>query len=335
MTNQREKKKGIKVYIPLILVIILVLGGSVYWFIEYSKYIRTDDAHIDAHDVTVSSKVMGRISEVFADEGDMVKKGQLLAVLDSTDLVVQKKQALASKLQVEASVAQAEAQHQFNLKNNKVLEIALEKSQTDYERAKSQYEGGVITLERFENAQKDLQTAQAQLEASRSQEKVSAAAVTTSKAALSSAEAQIDVIQNQINNCKLYAPNDGVIGRRWLLPGDIASVGQSIYTVLDDQNIWVSVFIEETNLQELYEGESVLFTVDAYPDETFTGKIFELGSNTASLFSLIPASNASGNFTKVTQRVQLKVSIDGTTEGSDLSSFRLLSGMSAVVRIIR
>jgi membrane fusion protein (multidrug efflux system) len=75
--------------------------------------------------------------------------------------------------------------------------------------------------------------------------------------------------------------------------------------------------------------------LDSYPDVTFTGKILTLGSNTASQFSLIPANNASGNFTKVTQRVQIKISIDGMEDGKNLANYHILSGMSAVVKIIR
>jgi len=139
----------------------------------------------------------------------------------------------------------------------------------------------------------------------------------------------------QLNNTRLAAPSDGLIGKRWLLPGDIAQPGQSIYTIVNNRNEWISIFLEETKLENIYIGQPVYFNLDTYPDVTFTGKIMTLGSNTASQFSLIPANNASGNFTKVTQRVQLKVSIDGTREGKDLSQFRILSGMSAVVKIHR
>ncbi len=82
-------------------------------------------------------------------------------------------------------------------------------------------------------------------------------------------------------------------------------------------------------------GQKVRFTIDAFDGVKFTGKIFMIGSTTASVFSLIPASNASGNFTKVTQRVPVKISIEGTDNNKDISSFNILSGMSAVVKIIR
>jgi len=330
-----KKEKTKKVYIPLILITVLLLIGFVYWYMDYSKYIKTDDAHVETDNVSVSSKILGRILQVYAEEGDSVKKGQLIAVLDSSDLVAQKNQAIANRLTAEASISQAEAKYQFDLKNNQVLEISLNKAQEDFARAKSQFEGDVITREQFDHARKTLETAQAQLEAARSQAKVSLASIASARATVANAEAQIKVLETQLNNTRLAAPSDGLIGKRWLLPGDIAQPGQSIYTIVNNRNEWISIFLEETKLENIYIGQPVYFNLDTYPDVTFTGKIMTLGSNTASQFSLIPANNASGNFTKVTQRVQLKVSIDGTREGKDLSQFRILSGMSAVVKIHR
>jgi membrane fusion protein (multidrug efflux system) len=279
--------------------------------------------------------MLGRINELFVDEGAVVKKGQLLAVLDSTDMVAQKNQTIAAKMLAEASVLQARAKYQYDLKNNKVLEIALSKTQEDFDRAKIQFSGNVITQEQFDHAKKALETAQAQLEAARSMVNVSSAQIESAQAAVESAQAQINLISTQLNNSKLFAPSDGVIGKRWLMPGDIAQPGQSIFTIVNDNKLWVSIFLEETKLENLHVGQPVIFTLDTYSGVTFTGKILTLGSNTASQFSLIPASNASGNFTKVTQRVQLKISIDGVTEGKNLSDYRILSGMSAVVKIIR
>jgi len=334
-THPIKKETNLKVYIPLVLIIVLILGGVIYWYLDYSKYIKTDDAHVETDNVSVSSKIIGRISQVFAEEGDSVKQGQLIAVLDSTDLVAQKNQAIAVKLQTEASIAQAEAKYQYDLKSNKVLEIMLSKAEDDFARAKSQFKSDVITQEQYDHTKKVMETAQAQLEASRSQAKVSNAIIASTKAAVASAEAQINVIGTQINNTRLYAPTDGLVGKRWLLPGDITQPGQSIFTIVNNRKLWVSIYLEETKMENLHVGQPVIFTLDTYPDITFTGKIMTLGSNTAAQFSLIPANNAAGNFTKVTQRVQLKISIDGTKDGKSLSEYRILSGMSAVVKIIR
>ncbi len=336
MENKHVKKeKNGKIYIPLILVIVLVLGGGIVWYIDYAKYIKTDDAHLDADNVGVSPKILGRVSQLFVDEGDSVKQGELIAVIDSTDLVAQRNQAIAGKQLAEAAVVQARAKYDFDIENNKVLEISLSRTKEDFDRAKSQFDGSVITKEQYDHAKKALETAQAQLGAAHSQVGVSKAMIQSSEAAVESAQAQINTISTQLNNTKLFAPCTGVVGKRWLLPGDIAQPGQSIFSIINGKKLWVSVFLEETKLEGLKIGQPVLFTIDTYPDATFTGKIFTIGSNTASQFSLIPPSNASGNFTKVTQRVQLKISIDGMTDGKKLSDYRILSGMSAIVKIIR
>jgi len=330
-----KKERSGKVYIPLILIIMLLLGGVIYWYIDYSKYINSDDAHVAANNVAVSSKILGRISQVFAIEGDSVKKGQLIVLIDSTDMVALKNQAISAKMQAEAAVVQAEAKFQYDLKNNKVQDITISRLQEDFDRANSQFKSDVITREQYDHAKKALETAKAQLEADLSQAKVSSALIKTSHAAVESAQAQINLIETQINNTRLYAPCDGIVGKRWLLPGDVAQPGQSIFTIINDRNLWISVFLEETKLENLHIGQPCIFSLDTYPGVTFTGKIIELGSNTAAEFSLIPANNASGNFTKVTQRVELKLSIDGVKDGKKLTAFRILSGMSAVVKIIR
>ena len=107
--KQTKKEKSGKVYIPLILVIALVLGGGVYWYIDYTKYIKTDDAKVESDNVAVSPKMLGRISQLFAEEVQRLKQGQLLAVLDSADMVAQKNQTIAAKTLAEASVLQARA----------------------------------------------------------------------------------------------------------------------------------------------------------------------------------------------------------------------------------
>jgi membrane fusion protein (multidrug efflux system) len=330
-----KKETSKRVYIPLILVVVLVLGGGINWYIDYSKYIQTDDAHVESDYVAVSPKIPGRIISVYASEGDLVKQGQLIAELDSADLSAQKNQAIAGGVVADAAIDQAEAKYQYELKNNKVLEISLSKAQDDFERTKRQYNGGVITQEMYDHAKKTVETALAQLDAARSQTKVSEAQIKSAQAAKQSAEALINVIQTQIDNTKLFAPCDGVAGKRWLLPGDIVQPGQSIYTIVNNSKLWISVFLEETKLENLHQGQSAIFTLDTYPDVTFTGKIITIGSSTASQFSLIPANNAAGNFTKVTQRVQIKISIDGTKDGKNPINYNILSGLSAVVRIIR
>ena len=333
--NETKKKNNLRVYIPLIIIVLMVVAGAGYWYKEYSKYISTDDAHVDTDNVAVSSKMLGRITSVFAEEGDKVAAGELLAVLDSSDLQSQKISALAAIEQVKANLAQVEAKFNYDKENIKVLDVSLKKAQQDFDRAKSQFDGGIITREQFEHAQSAHESAEATLKAAKSQLEVSQAAIKSSRAAVQSAEAQVQVIETQLKNTQLYAPISGIIAKKWLLPGDVVQPGQSVFTVTNDDKLWVAVYLEETKIAGVHTGQQTNFTIDAFPGVDFTGKVYSIGSNTASQFSLIPPNNASGNFTKVTQRVPLKVSIDGVVDGGDLSNYNVLAGMSAVVKIIK
>jgi membrane fusion protein (multidrug efflux system) len=330
-----KKKKNLKIYIPLIVVSALVLVGCIYWYIDYAKYIKTDDAYVTSDVVTVSPKFMGRISRLHVEEGDSVKQGELLAELDSTDLLAQKQQVVSGKLQTEANKLQAMAKLQYDKKNTEVLKIGLERAKEDFDRARVQYSGEVITKEQYDHLKKAFETAQVQYAASQAQVEVSRTQINSAETAIATSQAQIEVIDTQLKNARLYAPVDGVVAKRWLLAGDIANVGQSIYTINNNSRFWVMIYLEETKVGKLHLGEPAIFTLDTYPGVTFNGKIFLLGSTTASQFSLIPPSNASGNFTKVTQRVPIKISIDGADGGKALNSYRLMTGMSAVVKIVR
>lgn len=333
--TEKKKKKGIRVYIPLIIVVVVVIAGAAYWYREYSKYIKTDDAHVDTDNVAVSSKMLGRITDLYADEGDNVKQGELLAVLDSSDLHAQKVSALAAIEQGKANLEQVQAKYSYDKENLKVLEINVKKAQQDFDRAESQMQGGVITREQYENVQNALETANARLAAAKSQLNVSQAAIKSSRTVIDAEKARVEVIETQIQNTKLYSPINGVVARRWLLAGDVVQPGQSVYTVTNPDKLWMAVYLEETKIAGIHIGQESNFTIDAFPDVTFTGKITYIGSNTASQFSLIPPNNASGNFTKVTQRVPLKISIDAAADGKNLNNYRILAGMSGVVKIIK
>jgi membrane fusion protein (multidrug efflux system) len=330
-----SKNNRLRVYIPLAIVIIIVLAGAFYWYRDYSRYITTDDAHVDAHNVSIGSKILGRISAIYAKEGDVIKQGTILADLDSSDFLAQRNQSLALRAQAVANLRQSEVKFGSDQKSILVHEINLERAGEDLTRAKSQLEGGVITPEQFDHIKKAYETASAQIEAAKALLMVSKSMISTASSAVETANAQVKVIDNQIKNTRLYAPDDGIIAKEWLLAGDIVQPGQSVFTLTINKNLWVVAFLEETNISEINIGQDVRFTIDAFPGVRFNGKVFLVGSSTASVFSLIPANNASGNFTKVTQRIPIRVSIESADNNKDISTFNILSGMSAVVKIIK
>ncbi len=329
------KARRIRAYILLAVVVgALVLFGY-KWYKNYTLHIKTDDAYIEADRVSVSSKMLGRIAVLYAQEGDTVKKGQLLVELDSTDLVAQKVQAKAAINSAQANANQTLAKYELDKKTIKVQEVALERAKEDLDRATLQLNGNVITKEQFDHIKKTYESAQAQLEVYKAQLMVSQSMIESAQQTVQLSSTQLNTVETQLKNMQVYAPVSGRVAKRWLLPGDIAQPSQSIFTVTKNDSLYVTAYFEETKVADLFVGKKVQFTVDAYPDVTFNGAITYIASNTAAQFSLIPPNNASGNFTKVTQRIPVRMSILGSDNNGKYKDIQLVAGMSVYVTILR
>lgn len=327
--------RKLRAYILLGLVIIAVFGVGWYYYWQYTKYYSTDDAYLDSDRVSVSSKILGRIIWIQSQEGDTVHAGQLLVEIDSSDLVAQRIQAVAMRDQAMASVTQATAKYELDQKNIRVQEINVEKAKEDLDRATVQYDGKVITKEQFDHTSKAYEAAAAQLDASRAQLAVGKSQIESASLTIKTATAQIGTIETSLRNTRIFSPAGGRVAKRWLLPGDVVQPGQSIYTITKDSLLWVTAYYEETKVGGIHDRQRAEYTIDAFPGVTFFGKVFNIGTNTAAQFSLIPPNNASGNFTKVTQRIPIKISIDRFDSKDSTVKQRLVSGMSVVVKIYK
>jgi membrane fusion protein (multidrug efflux system) len=294
-----------RVLIPLFLLIIVAAVGAWYWYVNLREFDSTDDAYVDGNRVSISSKMLGRIILLTVDEGDSVKAGQVIVRLDDSDLRAQDEQAKAALTYAQETVTLAK--------------VNLDKAQDDYQRAKIQFDGNIIPKEQYDHALKSMQAAQAQYSIALAQ--------------VGTARAQLGVVQIQLLNTTITAPFDGVVSKRWVMAGDVVQPGQPIFSIYDLQHLWVTANFEETNLASIHLNDPVEISVDAYPDAHFEGKVIQLGANTASEFSLIPPNNASGNFTKVTQRVPVKISIEDTDSSGQSSLPQLLPGMSVEVKV--
>lgn len=302
--NVKKKRKiNPKVIITIFLIFAAIAAGFWYWYQGQLGYVSTDDAYIDGDKLSVAAKMLGRITNLYTDEGDKVTKGEVLVRLDSTDLIAQRDQAImSSKLAKD---------------NLQLAKVNLGKANQDFERAKQQFENKIIPKEQFDHAQSALHASQAQLNIAQTK--------------IGTANAQLNVINTQLQNTIITSPMEGVVAKRWVLTGDVVQPGEPIFTIYNLDSVWVTADLQETDLAPIKEGEKVNISVDTYPDKKFEGKVLQIGTNTASQFSLIPPNNASGNFTKVTQRVPVKISINQVKNNN--RSVDLLPGMSVEVKI--
>jgi membrane fusion protein, multidrug efflux system len=297
--------RNFKIVVPMLLVMIAVAAFAWFYFMNKRDYITTDDAVIDGNRSSISSKILGRIDQLTVDEGDTVKQGQLLVRLDESDLRAQETQA-------DASLALAR-------ENIVLAKVSLARAQMDFERASAQFRDNVIPREQFDHAQSEVESAKAR----------HGIAVAQSR----SAEAQLGIVRTQLRNVSILSPMDGVIAKRWALAGDVVQPGQAILSVSDLSALWVTANLEASRLGSIHINDRVSIHVDAYPRYEFSGTVTQIGSNTASQFSLIPPNNASGNFTKITQRVPVKISIEYPAGDDARREIRLLPGMSVEIKV--
>ena len=305
MASKKSLVKKKRFWIPTIVVLLVAALVVGYWYNYLRGYIGTDDAFVDSDPVSISSKITGRIVQLNAADGDTVTQGQLLVQLDDSDLRAQEAQAQAGLEYAQQAVGLAE--------------VNLQKAQEDLNRSTAQFKESIIPQEQYDHAKRAVDLAQAQ-------KKVALAQVNNT-------QAQIEVIRTQLQNTKIVASSTGVVARKWVMPGDIIQPGQPVFTIYDLGNLWVTAYFEETKLENMKLGSPVEVEVDAYPNHRFNGKVTLIGAAAASRFSLIPPNNASGNFTKVTQRVPVKIGLDEMQFRGNDSDHRLLPGMSVEVKV--
>ena len=289
-----------RVIIPLSIAIAIILGAGWLWYVQRYSFISTDDAFIEADRATISSRIPGRISALHIDEGDTVRKGDTLVILDDADL--------------HAQLQKAEASLKYITRDVEIQSINRDKAMDDYNRTEKQYQSHIVSLEQYLHAQSARKLAEAQSD--------------MAEARISTAKADLAIVKTQLANTVIIAPFSGVIAKRWALSGDVVSAGQAIFSMFNNNHVWVTTNFEETKLRFIRPGARSSITVDAFPGIVLEGRVESIDRSTAAQFSMIPASNASGNFTKITQRVPVKIAVNAAS-----GQIALLPGLSATVRV--
>jgi len=348
-----NSKGGKSKFIVGLLIIFLLIGvsGGGYWWYLTTKYVSTDDARISGTIVTVSSKNSGKITEVLVKEGDQVQIGQVVARIDA-------RESLAGQAQAQATLAAAKANYEALVAGSRPQEIdqarstvdqnratvaqaqaSLENAAHNYERMLSLYKNGAISSSQMDSAETAYTVAKDAVRAAQegvnvASQKLDLSVVGNREEVIRAAAAQVQLAEAALNAAtvavdyaNIISPVMGVVAQKSVNPGEVVSATQPLFSVVDLNDVWLSTRIEETKLGKVKVGQKVTYTVDGYPGQNFEGSIYEISTAANSIFALIPTENASGNFTKVTQRVGAKITLP--KEG-DLV-FR--PGMSAVIKI--
>jgi membrane fusion protein (multidrug efflux system) len=344
--QETETKKKPNRVLPIILGIVL-LGGIIFGVKEYiyfSKHVDTDDAQIDGDISPVVARVGGYVDSVMFEENTHVNKGQLLVKIDDRDYKVKLEQAQAAQVGASAGINVGQSQISTTAANSasaraQVASAAarLEKVQKDYQRYANLVKDGSVTQQQFDQAKADLDVSRATYNAAKDEYKAAQQQIATSRSQLKvtntgvgQRQVDIDYAKLQLSYTEVKSPASGVVAKKNVQVGQLVQAGQTLFSVVNDNSIYVTANFKETQLDKIRNGQKVDLKVDAYPDLKVEGTVYNFSPATGAKFSLLPPDNATGNFVKVVQRIPVKIKITGSKE----EIAKLRPGMSVGVSVI-
>jgi len=321
--------------LPMILLGLAVIAGGTFGWrqLQFSRHwVTTDNAQVDGHITAVAPRVQAFVERVLVDDNQRVAAGDTLVVLDNRDFKARLDQAeadLASTIaalgshgkvgQAIATKAVSEASAEGAVANVEAARAALRKAESDLTRYRSLAAAKIVSAQQLDqaqwavdNAKATLAAAEQQATAAESQTDVASAGIRVAEARLAAARAAVETARLQLGYTVILASDSGVVAKRSVEPGNLVSVGQNLLSIVPETGVWVTANLKETQLARVRVGNDVEFTVDAYPGAVFHGKVSSLSPATGARFALLPPDNATGNFTKVVQRVPVRIAIDGT-----------------------
>ncbi|WP_454864929.1 efflux RND transporter periplasmic adaptor subunit [Pseudomonas rhizophila] len=331
-SNPRKRKLML-----LGLALIVVLGGLGVWAWHelYGRWSEsTDDAYVNGNVVEITPQVTGTVVSIGADDGDLVREGQVLVQFDPNDAEVGLQSAQANLARTVRQVRGLYSNVDGMRAQVKAQEAEVQKAQENYNRRKNLAAGGAISREELSHARDDLTSAQNALANARQQLKTSSALVDDTVVAshpdVQSAAAQLR--QAYLTNARstLIAPVTGYVAKRTVQLGQRVQPGTALMAVIPLDQLWIDANFKETQLRDMRIGQPVDIETDLYgSDVKYSGTVDSLGAGTGSAFALLPAQNATGNWIKIVQRVPVRIHINA----QELAKHPLRVGLSTQVDV--
>jgi membrane fusion protein, multidrug efflux system len=295
----------------LLLVLLVLAVGAVSPFAwnYLQSYESTDDAQIDGHIDPLSSRINGTVVRVHAEDNDRVKAGELLVEIDPRDYQVAAENAAANLAMVEQVVKAAQQNYDLGVANLAAAVATNNKAQMDVKRYRELLDQGVIASETNDQIVMTGKVDAAAVDSDRAAEAAAARVIGQAEAAVQAAQASLDQARLNLGYTKIYAPANGIVGRRTVELGSRIEPGQTLMFVTETDEIWVTADFKETQLARMHRGERVSVHVDTFGRD-YQGYVRNLPGASGDRFSLLPAENATGNYVKVVQRLPVRIEFD-------------------------
>jgi membrane fusion protein (multidrug efflux system) len=318
---QRGRSRRPFVILALVL-LLLVIAGVLYW-LHARNFATTDDAQIDGPIHRIAARISGQVASVQVHQNEHVNKGQILVLLDSGTEQVAVDRAEAQRAQAQADVGTkraAVAEAAANVEVAQANQIKAKQDASRYRRINPQ----AITKANLDDANSTLRATQARVDVAQQQVTGAKAQLVAAVAALRAANVAVDNAKLQLTYTTIRAPTSGFIAQRTVRSGNVVTPGDGLMALVGDR-YWVTANYKETALGQIRPGQQVRVYLDAVPGIGFHAVVTSIQRGTGSVFSLLPAENATGNYVKIVQRVPVRITFDDKR----LSKYVISPGMSA------
>ncbi|CAN7693648.1 HlyD family secretion protein [Duganella sp. LjRoot269] len=339
-----KSNRRVLVIAAIIALAALAAGGRMWYRSHY--FVETENAYVAGHVHPVSARISGVVTKVLIDDNQIVKEGDVIAELDPFDQHVKVEQIQAQiasaeqqVLQSDAQIAQVQAQASGAAAQVAQSEAQLVRAKQDAERYGQLYNSQMKAVSKAEldAAVAGRASAVADLAARKDSATAAKAQINAARSARDVLKAQVSVLRVQLKDAeqqlaynKILAPVGGRIGKRTIEVGQRVTAGQQL-TAIVQENVWLTANFKETQLAGLKPGQEVKVTIDAIPGRELIGNVDSFAPASGAQFALLPADNATGNFTKIVQRVPVKITFK--PEDVKALSGRLVPGMSAIAEV--
>jgi membrane fusion protein (multidrug efflux system) len=306
--NQRRRKRLLSMLGAVVLA--AGVGYGTYWYAVGRHYESTNDAYLGADSVTIAPKVSGYVTEVAVGDNQKVKAGDVLVRIDPRDYQTALDSAKADLENAQATAANIDAQLKEQQATIAQAQAAADFSQQEFARYNDLARTGAGSAQRQQQAQSDLASRRAALTAAQAHVDVLKTQRQQADAAIAAKTAALDQAKINLSQTTLTAPVDGVVGDRTVRQGQLVQPGTRLLTVVPMQSVYLVANFKETQTGQMHPGQSVSVDVDSFPGHPIKGTVDSLAPGTGAQFALLPPENATGNFTKIVQRVPVKIVLD-------------------------
>ncbi|MDB3945364.1 HlyD family secretion protein [Gammaproteobacteria bacterium] len=330
LSGRRLKRTVFLIFIPFAAIFV-----GLYLYAAGGRYVTTDNAYVKANVIIISTQISGRVTSVLVADNQAVKANDVLLQLDSSPLEITLNRARAQMAVIRTELESLRADYGETVVQAQLAEDKVRYLDRRYKRQRKLLKQGLSSEEKHDEAKHDLQVARREVKIIEQRVQRVLAQLAGNKLLpvvqhprYLTAQTTYDQAAADLQAATIRAPASGIVSNMKLQVGEYAQAGKPIFSLIENQPIWIEANLKETQLTHILPGQQATIVADAYPDKIWKSVISSIAPATGAEFSILPPQNASGNWVKVVQRIPVNLVITNQAVGPQLRA-----GMTVSVRI--